>query len=153
MHNACASFTIYARRIYYEQDVIPHGCYKVARTIMRFKLIVQPHSLLLIALLVLLTACSPTSLSGNNSAATPTAVPRRAPTRTSAEVCPAPLNSNPDCYTLRAFRIAYGVETLTEQGFTGKGQTAIDTASYGSPTLQQDIRRLANTLGLTPIPI
>src|SRR5260370_21287203 len=153
MHNACASFTIYARRIYYQQDVIPHGCYKGARTIMRFKLIVQPHSLLLIALLVLLTACSPTSLSGNNSAATPTAVPRRAPTRTSAEVCPAPLNSNPDCYTPRAFRIAYGVETLTEQGFTGKGQTVIDIVSYGSPTLQQDMDVSDKKVRLPPITI
>ncbi len=120
---------------------------------MRFMPIVQTHSFLLIALLVLLTACSPTSLSGNNSTATPTVVPTRAPTRTTAEVCPAPLNSNPDCYTPRAFRTAYGIEALTEQGFTGKGQTVIDIVSYGSPTLQQDMDVFDKKFGLPPITI
>jgi subtilase family serine protease len=120
---------------------------------MRFKPIVQTHSLMLIALLILLTACSPASLSGNNSAATPTPVPTHAPTRTTAEVCPAPLNSNPDCYTPRAFRTAYGIEALTEQGFTGKGQTVIDIVSYGSPTLQQDMDVFDKKFGLPPITI
>ncbi|TMC95637.1 MAG: hypothetical protein E6J22_03215 [Chloroflexi bacterium] len=116
---------------------------------MRFKPIVQTHSLLFIALLVLLAACSPTSLSGNNSSATPT----RVPTRTTAEVCPAPLNSNPDCYTPRAFRTAYGIEALTEQGFTGKGQTVIDIVSYGSPTLQKDMDVFDKKFGLPPVTI
>jgi subtilase family serine protease len=42
-------------------------------------------------------------------------------------------------YTPRQMRIAYGVETLCQQGYTGKGQTVILIESFGSPTIQADL--------------
>jgi subtilase family serine protease len=36
-------------------------------------------------------------------------------------------------------RIAYGVEPLCQQGYTGKGQTVILIESFGSPTIQADL--------------
>src|SRR6185312_12194022 len=41
--------------------------------------------------------------------------------------------------TPRQMREAYGVESLYEQGFTGKGQTVVVIDSFGSPTLQSDM--------------
>jgi len=48
-------------------------------------------------------------------------------------------------------RVAYGIEALTEQGFTGKGQTVIDIVSFGNPTLQQDMNMFDRQFGLPPI--
>src|SRR6266496_2599135 len=130
---------------------------KGERTIMRFMQNLQPRYPLLIVLLVLLAACSPIDSIGGNPTPTATATPKpkptHNPTRTILEVCPAPLDSNPNCYTPRAFRQAYDVEALTEQGFTGKGQTVIDIVSYGSPTLQQDMDVFDKQFGLPPITI
>jgi subtilase family serine protease len=36
-------------------------------------------------------------------------------------------------------RVAYGVDTLIAQGFTGKGQTVVVIDAFGSPALQQDM--------------
>src|SRR6266567_975134 len=104
-------------------------------------------------LFILLSACSaPTS---NQPGTTPvptlppthTPTPSLSPTSTTADVCPDVLSQNPDCYTPHALRVAYGVEALTQQGFTGKGQTIIDIVSYGSPTLQQDMDVFDNQFG------
>lgn len=54
-------------------------------------------------------------------------------------VCPAQLADQPNCQTPRSMRMAYGVESLMQHGFTGKGQTVVDIVSFGSPTLQQDM--------------
>ena len=105
---------------------------------MPFKPNLQSSLAVLIALLVLLTACSP--FSGNPvTASTPTVQPTHqvTPTHTVNSVtdsCPAGLSQDPNCYTPHALRVAYGLEALTEQGFTGKGQTVIDIVSFGSPT-------------------
>src|SRR5437588_12161252 len=58
-----------------------------------------------------------------------------------------------DCYTPYQFRVAYGVEALMQQGFTGKGQTIVDIVSFGSPTLQQDMDAFDQQFGLPPIKI
>src|SRR5258708_7805588 len=50
-------------------------------------------------------------------------------------------------------RVAYGLETLIQKGFTGKGQTVIDIVSFGSPTLQQDIDAFDKQFGLPAITI
>jgi len=50
-------------------------------------------------------------------------------------------------------RVAYGIESLIEHGFTGKGQTVVDIVSFGSPTLQQDIDAYDQQFGLPPIKI
>ena len=111
---------------------------------------------ILIALL-LLTACSPL---GNGSAgSSPTSVATRTPTHlpttasTAADLCPGKSSQNRNCYTPHALRVAYGVEALTEQGFTGKGQTVIDIVSYGSPILQRDMDAFDKQFGLPPITI
>jgi len=49
--------------------------------------------------------------------------------------------------------VAYGVQSLIERGFTGKGQTIVDIVSYGSPTLQQDMDVFDKQFGLPPITI
>jgi subtilase family serine protease len=119
---------------------------------MRFK----PNLPVLIALLLLLAACSP--LGGKPVATTtptPTVRPTHqvTPTGTLADRCPGELSHNTNCYTPHALRVAYSLEALTEQGFTGKGQTVIDIVSYGSPTLQRDMDVFDRQFGLPPITI
>ncbi|HEV8193477.1 MAG TPA: S53 family peptidase [Ktedonobacterales bacterium] len=53
--------------------------------------------------------------------------------------------------TPRQLREAYGVESLYEQGFTGKGQTVVVIDSFGSPTLQQDMDLFDRQYGLPDI--
>jgi subtilase family serine protease len=112
----------------------------------------------LLIFVLLLTACDLPGSNGGNVNATPTATPAHktttSPTPTAAQLpCPTPLNRNQNCYTPYALRVAYGVESLTERGYTGKGQTIIDIVSYGSPTLQQDMDVFDRQFGLPPINI
>ena len=98
--------------------------------------------LLFCALCVSLAACSGSGGTGAN--ATPTPKPTIKPTKAAtanpaADICPSYLSTYKNCFTPHALRVAYGVESLTQQGFTGKGITIIDIVSYGSPTLQQDM--------------
>jgi subtilase family serine protease len=55
------------------------------------------------------------------------------------------------CLTPHDLRVAYGIDTLVQKGFTGKGQTIIDIVSFGSPTLQQDMKVFNQTFNLPPI--
>ncbi len=120
----------------------------------------KPIILALMLLLLVLSACS-SPIGSNNPTPTPTSTPTPtptptlppSPTSTIADVCPAPLSNFRTCYTPHAFRVAYGVEALTERGFTGKGQTIIDIVSYGSPTLQQDMDVFSKQFNLPPITI
>ncbi len=111
----------------------------------------------LFILVLLLAACNLPGGSGGNASgsSTPTTAPTRAvasPTTTTAQLpCPVPLNTTRNCYTPYALRVAYGVEALTERGYTGKGQTIVDIVSYGSPTLQQDMDVFDRQFGLPPI--
>lgn len=119
----------------------------------------KPASVCMVALLLLLGACAPPGGSSNTGGTTPTArpastaTPAPSPTSTTADICPAQLGSIPNCYTPHASRVAYGLEALTERGFTGKGQTVVDIVSYGSPTLQQDMDVFDKQFGLPPISI
>lgn len=67
-------------------------------------------------------------------------------------VCPKEVMGgvNPYCYTPRHLRAAYGIESLTARGLTGKGQTVIVTVSFGSPTIQQDVDIFSRQYGLPP---
>jgi subtilase family serine protease len=113
-----------------------------------------------ILLLLLLTACSfPGGIGGNGE--TPTTTSHAATTATQPDnsqndTCPQ-LSGYPDtgvyCYTPHQFRVAYGVEALTQKGFTGKGQTVVDIVSFGSPSLQQDMDVFDKQFGLPPIKI
>jgi subtilase family serine protease len=122
----------------------------------------QRHQLLavVVSLMLLLVACSP--IGSNNGGVTPTPSHKPqispttapvSPTSTTADVCPAQLSSRPTCFTPHALRVAYGVESLIQQGFTGKGQTIVDIVSFGSPTIQQDIDVFDQQFGLPPITI
>src|SRR5713226_1326301 len=109
-------------------------------------------------ILLLLTACSPLGApsTGNGSTLTATKIPTRTPVAlltpaSTADLCPAALGQSKSCYTPHALRVAYGIEALTEQGFTGKGQTVIDIVSFGNPTLQQDMNMFDRQFGLPPI--
>jgi subtilase family serine protease len=55
------------------------------------------------------------------------------------------------CYTPHQLQLAYGVDALARQGFSGKGQTVIDIVSFGSPTLQQDMNVFDQQFGLPAI--
>ena len=121
--------------------------------------------LFLLSLLVLLLSACSTGGSGN---ATPTATSGKTasrPTSTPAttgtlppqvDTCP-PLPGYPPvgtyCYTPHQLRVAYGVESLYEHGYTGKGQTVVDIVSFGSPTLQQDMNAFDQEFNLPQINI
>jgi subtilase family serine protease len=121
-------------------------------------------------LLLLLTACSPLGSSSGNGNATPTATtgktvshPTSAPTLSATGTLPTQIDTCPAlagfpsagtyCYTPHQLRVAYGVESLIEHGYTGKGQTVVDIVSFGSPTLQQDMNAYDQQFGLPPITI
>ncbi|HZU65978.1 MAG TPA: S53 family peptidase [Ktedonobacteraceae bacterium] len=114
-----------------------------------------------VLLLLLISACAP--LGGNTAAGTPTPRPTRqavktgSPTQTPddtiTETCPATIFSSPTCQTPQSLRVAYGVESLIQRGYTGKGQTVVDIVSFGSPTLQQDMDVFDKQFGLPPITI
>ncbi|MDQ2716250.1 MAG: S53 family peptidase [Chloroflexota bacterium] len=107
---------------------------------------------------LLLVACS--SPGGGTATTIPTAttvrtaVPRDAPS-TQIDTCPTLPFASADvyCYTPHQLRMAYGVESLIEHGFTGKGQTIVDIVSFGSPTLQQDMDIFDKQFGLPPVTV
>lgn len=121
---------------------------------MRFK----PALILLFILLLLIAACGPI---GGGGSATPTPAlkpkptlpPAVTPANTAIDTCPGGAPAGSSCFTPHSLRVAYGVEALTERGFTGKGITVIDIVSYGSPTLQQDMDVFDKQFGLPPIHI
>jgi subtilase family serine protease len=93
-------------------------------------------------LVLLLSACTTANATNTPSPTKNTPVQATvapAPTKTAADICPATLSSIGNCLTPHAMRVAYGVDSLIQKGFTGKGQTIVDMVSFGSPTLQQDI--------------
>jgi subtilase family serine protease len=105
---------------------------------------------------LLLVACSPVGGIGGVSTTPTKAAATPAPTfppGSTTDICPADLSQTPNCQTPHSMRVAYGVESLYEHGFTGKGQTVIDIVSFGSPTLQQDMDVFDKQFGLPPIKI
>ncbi len=103
--------------------------------------------------LLLLSACAPLG-SNNDGKMSPalTRAPVQSPTSTAIAACPAELGTDA-CRTPYDLRVAYGVQSLIERGFTGKGQTIVDIVSYGSPSLQQDMDVFDKQFGLPPITI
>ena len=105
---------------------------------------------------ILLIGCGPTIGANAQPGATAThTTSNPSPTPTAASpatsLCPADFKNIPTCYTPQIFRMAYGVDKLIQQGFTGKGQTVIDIVSFGSPTLQQDMDVYDKQFGLPPV--
>ncbi len=116
---------------------------------------------LILLLSGLLAACGPFGGSSNTGGAaqapvaqlTRTATAVQTPTGTITDTCPGYLGRLKNCNTPHALRVAYGLEALTEQGFTGKGQTVVDIVSFGSPTLQQDMDVFDRQFALPPITV
>jgi subtilase family serine protease len=115
---------------------------------------------------LLMAACTPFGSSGGNStatttpdtkpthASTPASVPDVTPVAdTSLLTCPGNFSGDTNCQTPRSLRLAYGVESLMQRGYTGQGQTVVDIVSFGSPTLQQDMDTFDQQFGLPPITI
>jgi subtilase family serine protease len=92
---------------------------------------------------LLLSACTTGNTTNvpsvSTAVPTTTATPTPGPAKTAADICPAPLSAMTTCLTPHAMRVAYGVDSLIQKGFTGKGETVVDMVSFGSPTLQQDM--------------
>lgn len=122
------------------------------------------HQLIICVLGLLVVACggSPRATNapggtGSGTTSRPTAAPAQtgtaqpAPTDSAADICPPQLGLSLNCQTPQSMRIAYGLQSLIQQGYTGKGQTIIDIVSFGSPTLQQDMNVFDKTFGLPPI--
>lgn len=101
---------------------------------------------LMLAVLIFASACRPIGVSTTLS-------PTTRPGSPTPDSCPGSLSQVPNCFTPHALRVAYGVQALTEQGMTGKGQTVVDIVSYGSPTLQQDMDVFDRQFGLPAIQI
>jgi subtilase family serine protease len=73
---------------------------------------------------------------------------RQAPT--DAE-CRSSLYPSP-CYSPQQMRKAYGVDSLTDAGFVGKGETIVIIDSYGSPTIETDLKAFDRGYGLPDPP-
>jgi subtilase family serine protease len=87
-----------------------------------------------------LSACNLTvsdTLPGPTSSITPGSTP-----------CPDDAGLSFPAYSPTQMRVAYGVESLCQQGDTGKGETVVVIDSFGSPTLQQDIDKFSDRFGL-----
>ncbi len=115
---------------------------------------------------LLLAACAPFGSSAGPSTPTVTATQATktvgiTPTGSSSApvvdnsplLCPAQLAARINCQSPRSMRVAYGVESLMQHGFTGKGQTVVDIVSFGSPTLQADMDVFDRNFYLPPITI
>ena len=84
---------------------------------------------------------------------------RRRPTRrlviksvrapTDAE-CRATLNS--PCYSPQEMRRAYGLTSVLENGYDGRGQTIVIVDSFGSPTIKKDLKTFDDGYGLPDPP-
>jgi subtilase family serine protease len=55
---------------------------------------------------------------------------------------------SPACYGPYAIRAAYGLNSMIEEGFTGKGQTIVILNAFGSPTALADLRAFDEAFGL-----
>lgn len=89
-------------------------------------------------LALLLGACAP--LGGASSSA-----PKATPTPTTI------IQNGHMLYSPEQFRAAYGVTSLLQRGYTGKGQTVVLIESFGSPTVQQDLDVYNRRFGLPPL--
>jgi len=56
------------------------------------------------------------------------------------------------CYLPAQLQRAYNLPRLYRQGITGRGQTIIIVDSFGSPTIQRDLRRFDRAAGLPAPP-
>nr|BBH89124.1 hypothetical protein KTC_38750 [Thermosporothrix sp. COM3] len=107
-------------------------------------------------LTLLLAACGG---GGGDNGEQPTKQPQVTPTvpqtATTEPVtsCPARLKEVRTCLTPYTLRQVYGVQSLIDKGYTGKGQTVVLIESFGSPTIKEDTDAFSKTFGLPPADI
>ncbi|WP_201369542.1 S53 family peptidase [Ktedonobacter robiniae] len=108
--------------------------------------------ILFLFLVFLLAACTTAGFSKSMDGGTATASsqPSAVPGFVDQVIttCPAELANYQGCHTPYTLRQAYDIESLTKQGFTGKGQTVVVIVSFGSPTLQKDLDAFSRQFGL-----
>src|SRR5437763_1106269 len=105
--------------------------------------------LLPIIAVLLLSGCGTGNGTHTPQATSPQATPF--PTRAAADICPQELRPVSTCLTPHSMRLAYGIDSLIQKGFTGKGQTVIVMVSFGSPTLTEDMDVFDQAYNLPPI--
>src|ERR1035441_2323968 len=89
------------------------------------------HSILLCLSLVLVT--SPPTICGQSSSSGASTIQ-----------APDPASCTPDmgapCYRPRQLQDAYGLTPLINSGYNGTGQTIVIIESFGSPTIEADLK-------------
>lgn len=95
---------------------------------------------LLVAVLLALGACAPSSTTQRRQVQTTPSAP-------TATVDPKAVFA----YSPQQFRAIYGLDKVIAQGHTGAGQTVVVVVSYGSPTLQQDLAVFDQRFNLPPL--
>jgi subtilase family serine protease len=64
------------------------------------------------------------------------------------ETWPFDGSQGPFCYGPEVIRKVYGVQTLLDKGFTGKGRSIVIIDAFGSPTAAADLKTFDQTFGL-----
>jgi subtilase family serine protease len=104
----------------------------------------------LVVLLALgLAACDAGGDTTSGSAGTATSGTSGTPGVTATPNCPSA--GNQQGYSPEEMRAAYGLTSLIQRGYTGKGQTVVAIESFGSPTLQQDLATFDQTFCLPKV--
>ena len=68
------------------------------------------------------------------------------------ELRPFDLSAGLFCYGPDAIRKAYGIDSLINAGFAGKGRTIVIIDAFGSPTVADDLTTFDTVFGLPPAP-
>jgi subtilase family serine protease len=92
-----------------------------------------------------LAACSDTGLTTGSATNTPGGSGTAAVTATPN--C-APPSEAQQGYSPQEMRDAYGITSLIQQGYTGKGQTIAVIESFGDPTIQSDVAKFSQAFCL-----
>lgn len=106
--------------------------------------------ILLLLSFMLLSCEYPISTGTSNSGQGNTSVMGKNRFTNVSTTCPKPLDRITSCLTPYSMRLVYGIQSLIDQGFTGKGQTIVDIVSFGSPTLKADMEVFDKAFGLPP---
>lgn len=109
--------------------------------------------LLWLLICAFLSACGRINASSNDGQPSPHVQPTatRSAITSTTHACPAAVSQLSGCLTPYDIRTAYGMDSLIQNGITGKGQTVIDIVSFGSPTLKQDMDVFDQAFGLPPL--
>ena len=79
-----------------------------------------------------------------------TAVAQRQQDSASSAACLAAFGTL--CYSPQDIRQAYGIAPLIDAGYSGHGQTIVIVVSFGSPTIEQDLKQFDAAFGLPDPP-